>query len=58
VFNMFENGEMSEVPENGENNYNDVKRQILTEKSIVLKKEIIWDSDLYAAEPKKKLKKK
>jgi hypothetical protein len=55
---MFENGEMSEVPENGENNYNDVKRQILTEKGIILKKEIIWDPDLYTSEPKKKLKKK
>ncbi len=38
--------------------YNDVRRQILHDKSIVLRKEIIWDTDLYVSEPKKKLKKK
>lgn len=38
--------------------YNDVKRQILHDKSIVLRKEIMWDTDLYMAEPKKKVKKK
>ena len=38
--------------------YNDVRRQILHDKSVILRKEIIWDTDLYVHEPKKKIKKK
>jgi hypothetical protein len=56
VYNNFVEDEVFDKDNKRE--YNDVRRQILHDKSIVLRKEIIWDTDLYTGEPKKKLKKK
>ena len=56
---VYNNFVQNEVYQKGENRmYNDVKRAIMHEEGRIHKKEIIWDTDLYKVQPKKKVKKK
>lgn len=56
MFNNFVDGERYEPCKNRE--YSDVRRQIIDDRSMILEKEIVWDTDLFIEAPKKKIKKK